>query len=158
MREARKFLDFRVMRRTPEEIEALLRERGFSLTPQRRAILRHLADRGGHWTAAEVLESLTGEFPLASRATVYSTLALLRDLGVLADVPAPGPGGEARYDANPTPHQHFVCRRCGALRDVPTEWFPVAVPEGAELGFTVERYRIVAEGVCADCAPAGPAA
>ena len=142
------------MRRTPEEIETLLRERGFSLTPQRRAIVRHLADRGGHWTAAEVLESLTGEFPLASRATVYSTLALLRELGVLADVPAPGPGGEARYDANPETHQHFVCRRCGQLQDVPREWFPVAIPEGVAPAFSVEHFRIVAEGVCAECAAA----
>jgi len=142
------------MRRTPEDIETLLRERGFSLTPQRRAILRHLADRGGHWTAAEVLESLTGEFPLASRATVYSTLALLRDLGVLADVPAPGPGGEARYDANPEPHQHFVCRRCGRLRDVPLDWFPVVIPAGVATDFSVERYRIVAEGLCGACAEA----
>jgi len=145
------------MRRTPEEIETLLRERGFSLTPQRRAILRHLAERGGHWTAAEVLESLTGEFPLASRATVYSTLALLRDLGVLADVPAPGPGGEARYDANPEAHQHFVCRRCGRLRDVPPDWFPVAIPAGVEPGFSVEHFRIVAEGVCDECTRAAPA-
>jgi Fur family peroxide stress response transcriptional regulator len=145
------------MRRTPEEIESLLRERGFSLTPQRRAILRHLAERGGHWTAAEVLESLTGEFPLASRATVYSTLALLRDLGVLADVPAPGPGGEARYDANPERHHHFVCRRCGSLQDVPAEWFPVALPEGVSPGFAVEHFRIVAEGVCAECARAANA-
>lgn len=144
------------MRRTPEEIESLLRERGFSLTPQRRAILRHLAERGGHWTAAEVLESLTGEFPLASRATVYSTLALLRDLGVLADVPAPGPGGEARYDANPEMHQHFVCRRCGRLEDVPLDWFPVAIPDGVRPGFSVEQFRIVAEGVCAGCAEAAP--
>lgn len=146
------------MRRTPEEIETLLRERGFSLTPQRRAILRHLADRGGHWTAAEVLESLTGEFPLASRATVYSTLALLRDLGVLADVPAPGPGGEARYDANPEAHQHFICRRCGQLRDIPPDWFPVSIPAGVGADFTVEHYRIVAEGVCAGCVEAPPPA
>jgi len=140
------------MRRTPEEIENLLRERGFSLTPQRRAILRHLAERGGHWTAAEVLESLTGEFPLASRATVYSTLALLRELGVLADVPAPGPGGEARYDANPEMHHHFVCRRCGRLHDVPPDWFPVSIPAGVQTGFSVEHFRIVAEGVCSECA------
>lgn len=144
------------MRRTAEQIEGLLRERGFSLTPQRRAIVRHLADRGGHWTAAEVLDSLTGEFPLASRATVYSTLALLRDLGVLADVPAPGPGGEARYDANPEAHQHFICRRCGQLRDVPADWFPVSIPEGAGTDFSVEQYRIVAEGVCRGCT--GPTA
>ena len=43
------------MRRSAEEIEAVLRERGLSLTPQRRAIVRCLALQGGHWTAAEVL-------------------------------------------------------------------------------------------------------
>lgn len=142
------------MRRSPEEIEGLLRARGFSLTPQRRAILRHLAERGGHWTAAELLESLTGEFPLASRATVYSTLALLRELGVVADVPAPGPGGELRYDANPEPHQHFLCRTCGRLEDVPHAWFPVSIPEGVNAGFRVEHFRIVAEGLCEACLPA----
>ena len=144
------------MRPTPAEIETLLRARGLSLTPQRRAILRHLADRGGHWTAAEVLDSLTGEFPLASRATVYSTLSLLRELGVVADVPAPGPGGEARYDANPEPHQHFVCRICGLLEDVPPEWFPVSVPAGVIPEFQIDRFRIVAEGTCGACAARGP--
>jgi Fur family peroxide stress response transcriptional regulator len=140
------------MQRTAEAIESLLRVKGFSLTPQRRAILRHLAERGGHWTAAQLLESLTGEFPLASRATVYSTLALLRELGVVAAVPAAGPGDELRYDANPEPHQHFVCRRCGALEDVPVDWFPVSIPSGIEPAFTVERFQIVAEGVCPNCA------
>ena len=143
------------MPRTAAEIEAMLRGRGFSLTPQRRAIVRHLIMRGGHWTAAELLEGLTGEFPLASRATVYSTLSLLRDLGVVAAVP--GPGGDARYDANPEPHQHFLCTRCGRLEDVPPSWFPVAISDRVETSFRVERFRVVAEGVCEACA-ADPAA
>jgi Fe2+ or Zn2+ uptake regulation protein len=142
------------VRRTAEQIESLLRERGLSLTPQRRAILRHLAERGGHWTAAELLESLTGEFPLASRATVYSTLALLRELGVVADVPAAGPAGELRYDANPEPHQHFICRRCSQLQDVPVDWFPVKVPDGILTSFRLEKFLIVAEGLCASCSSA----
>jgi Fe2+ or Zn2+ uptake regulation protein len=143
------------MPRTAEEIEALLRGRGFSLTPQRRAIVRHLVERGGHWTAAELLEGLTGEFPLASRATIYSTLTLLRDLGVVTAVP--GPGGDARYDANPEPHQHFLCTRCGRLEDVPPSWLPVAVPDGVATSFRVHRFRVVAEGLCETCA-AAPAA
>jgi Fe2+ or Zn2+ uptake regulation protein len=146
------------MRPTAEEIETLLRERGFSLTPQRRAIVRLLVERGGHWSAAELLESLTGEFPLASRATVYSTLGLLRELGVLADVPAAG--GDARYDANPEPHQHFLCLGCGSLDDVPSALFPVSVPAGEILPFQVKRFRVVAEGLCESCQKneKGPAA
>jgi len=137
------------MHRTAEEIEVLLRERGFSLTPQRRAIVRCLSEHGGHWTAAELLERLSGEFPMASRATVYSTLALLRELGALAAVPAPG--GELRFDANPEPHQHFICLRCGHLEDVPDSDFPISVPERAEPWFEVHRFHIVAEGVCVAC-------
>jgi Fe2+ or Zn2+ uptake regulation protein len=137
------------MHRTAEEIEGLLRDRGFSLTPQRRAIVRRLSEHGGHWTAAEVLECVSGEFPMASRATVYSTLALLRDLGALATVPAPS--GELRFDADPEPHQHFVCLRCGHLEDVPDGWFPISIPEQAKPAFAVHRYRIVAEGLCASC-------
>lgn len=137
------------MSRTAQEIEALLREHGHSLTPQRRAIVRHLVERGGHRTAPEVLEGITGEFPMASRATVYTTLALLRDLGALAEVP--GRSGELRYDANTHPHQHFVCRACGELQDVPDEWLPVRLREDVDAGFVVERFRIVAEGLCRAC-------
>jgi len=143
-----------------EKIELLLRERGLSLTPQRRAIVRRLTEHGGHWSAAEVLERVTGEFPMASRATVYSTLALLRDLGVLAAVPTPG--GELRFDSNPEPHQHFVCLRCGQLEDIPDGWFPVTRSAAAAPTFEVEHFRVVAEGVCGAClaasapAPAPP--
>jgi Fe2+ or Zn2+ uptake regulation protein len=139
------------MHRSAEEIELLLREHGLSLTPQRRAIVRGLTEHGGHWSAAEVLERVTGEFPMASRATVYSTLALLRDLGVLAAVPAPG--GELRFDANPEPHQHFVCLRCGELEDIPDGWFPVTTSARAAPTFEVKRFRVVVEGVCGACLP-----
>jgi Fe2+ or Zn2+ uptake regulation protein len=145
------------MHRKAEEIELLLRERGLSLTPQRRAIVRRLTEHGGHWSAAEVLERVTGEFPMASRATVYSTLALLRDLGVLVALPVPG--GELRFDANSEPHQHFVCLRCGGLEDIPDGWFPVTKSPAAAPTFQVERFHVVAEGVCGGClAASAPAA
>ncbi|MCZ6463082.1 MAG: Fur family transcriptional regulator [Proteobacteria bacterium] len=132
-----------------EEIEARLRANGLSLTPQRRAIVRHLLGSANHPTAAQVLEGITREFPMASRATVYTTLALLRDLEVVSEVP--GPGNELRFDPNPDPHQHFCCTRCGRLEDVPDECFPVSVASDRRLPFQVSRFRIVAEGLCADC-------
>lgn len=138
------------MPQSAEQVEARLRERGFALTPQRRAIVRHLVDNGGHWTAGELLAGITGEFPTASRATVYTTLALLKDLGVVMELPSPG--GEVRYDANTDPHQHFVCRRCGRLEDVPDAWLPVRLAAEAPVDFRVERFRVIAEGLCAACA------
>jgi Fe2+ or Zn2+ uptake regulation protein len=140
------------MHRNEAEIEALLRSRGFAITPQRRAIVRRLAEHGGHWSAAELLERVSGDFPLASRATVYSTLALLRELGVVGAVAAPS--GELLFDANPEPHQHFVCSSCGRLEDVPEAWFPVTPAPEAAASFLVRRFRIVAEGLCRACQPA----
>jgi len=137
------------MHRSEAEIEALLRSRGFAVTPQRRAIVRRLAERGGHWSASELLEGVSGDFPLASRATVYSTLALLRDLGVVAAVAAPN--GELLFDANVDPHQHFACSRCGRLEDVPEAWFSVALRPEAAGTFEVHRIRVVAEGICSGC-------
>lgn len=137
------------MQRSAAEIEALLREHGHTPTPQRRAVLRLLAERGGHWTAAEIVARVEG----VSRATVYGTLALLRELGALAAVATPG--GELRFDADPEPHQHFVCVRCERLEDVPESWFSVALPPDLATSFAIERFRVVAEGTCAACRRAG---
>lgn len=139
------------MPRSPAQVDALLRGRGHALTPQRRAVVRFLLERGGHWTAPELVEGLRRERPGAevSRATVYATLTLLRDLEVVAELP--GPGGEVRYDANPDPHHHFRCRRCGRLEDVPEDWLPVDVAPGARARFQVDHLRVLAEGLCPTC-------
>lgn len=139
------------MPRSPAEVEALLRGRGHALTPQRRAVVRFLLERGGHWTAPELVEGIRRERPDAevSRATVYATLTLLRELEVVAELP--GPGGEVRYDANPDPHHHFRCLRCGRLEDVPEDRLPVAADSPALAPFRVERLRVLAEGLCPLC-------
>ncbi|HME71067.1 MAG TPA: Fur family transcriptional regulator [Myxococcota bacterium] len=131
------------------EIERLLRARGFALTSQRRAIVRHLAEHGGHWTPTQLRTAVTGSFPMASRATVYATLALLRDLGVLQEVLIPG--GERRFDTNPGPHHHFLCRTCGQLEDLPIPSLAVRFVHEGEPPFQVERFSVIAEGLCGSC-------
>jgi Fur family transcriptional regulator, peroxide stress response regulator len=130
-------------------IERLLRARGFALTSQRRAIVQHLAEHGGHWTPTQLRTAITRSFPMASRATVYATLALLRDLGVLQEVHVPG--GELRFDTNPVPHHHFLCRSCGWLEDLPVPSLAVRLLEGEAPPFHVERFSVIAEGLCGRC-------
>ena len=134
----------------PEMVERLLRARGFALTSQRRAIVRHLAAHGGHWTPSQLRAAITGGFPMASRATVYATLALLRDLGVLQEVLVPG--GERRFDTNPEPHHHFLCRGCGRLEDLPIPSVAVRLAQEADPLYQVERFSVIAEGLCGRCA------
>jgi Fe2+ or Zn2+ uptake regulation protein len=131
------------------EIERLLRARGFAVTSQRRAIVRHLVVHGGHWTPSELRAAVTESFPMASRATVYATLALLRDLGVLQEVLVPG--GERRFDTNPEPHHHFLCRRCGQLEDLPIPSVVVRLADGAGPPLQVEGFSVIAEGWCGRC-------
>jgi Fur family peroxide stress response transcriptional regulator len=128
-------------------VEALLRAKKCSVTPQRRAILRALADDHAHPTAAQLFERLTAADPVTSRATVYNTLQLLRELGVVREVYVPG--DESRFDPDPTPHHHFLCTGCGALSDVPDADVQVAraLPEG----FEVRRAGVLFEGRCPSC-------
>lgn len=97
-------------------IEAALVAAGHTLTPQRRAIVRFLSGRTDHPTASLIYEAVTKDFPITSRATVYNTLSLLVELGMVATVPG---GEEVRYDPNLSAHHHLRCQRCGALEDVP---------------------------------------
>ena len=133
------------MPRSVEEVEELLRGRGFALTRQRRAVVRHLLEQPGHWTARELLRAV----PATSRATLYSTLGLLRDLEVVVELPVPG--GEVLYDANTDPHQHLRCRGCGRLEDVPEAWLPVRPHPEQPIPFRIERFRVIAEGLCPAC-------
>ncbi len=97
-------------------VEALLLERGCTLTPQRRAILRYLDGNLQHPTAAEVFAAVTRDFPMASRATVYNTLALLAEVGAVRELH--DAERDTRYDPNVTHHHHLVCPTCGRMDDV----------------------------------------
>ena len=123
--------------------EARLAAAGHTLTAQRRAILRFLAARTDHPTATVIYEAVTRDFPISSRATVYNTLSLLVELGMVTTVLG---GEEVRYDPNLAPHHHLRCERCGALQDIPAE--DVTVYRG---GVPAEG-RVEFRGQCEACA------
>ena len=93
-----------------------LRERGCKITPQRKAILRLFGERGGHLTAPEIHAMLAGHVASLSRATVYNTLELLEDVGLLARVHSAD--GHTYYDANIDAHHHAQCVECGQIFDL----------------------------------------
>src|SRR3954468_6812536 len=99
-----------------------LRDRGLRVTPHRRAILEALGP-DEHLSADEVHSRAAAAVPGVSRGTVYATLAELTELGLIAAFGSPEP---VRYETNTGPHQHFRCRECGRLFDVPLRTPPTS--------------------------------
>ena len=134
-----------------DELTALLHRRGQRSTPQRNVILRELRRRQHHATADEIRTAVRDELPGTSTPTVYATLDLLVELGLVRRIDTGL--GAALFDGRAEPHQHTVCRRCGRVDDV-----DVAIDTepllGAALasGFAPESAEVVISGLCAECA------
>lgn len=127
-----------------------LRDHGYRLTPQRRAIASAFAEPGSvHLSAEEVWARARRVVPETARATVYGTLRELAAAGLLAEVRVDG--GAVRYDPNvEAGHHHFVCRTCGKVEDV----YPTGV-EAVTLDTPVhaDEVEMVFRGTCEACQP-----
>jgi Fe2+ or Zn2+ uptake regulation protein len=132
------------------DLSELLRERGMRVTSQRLLIERALRDNGGHLTAEQVHDLVEPVLPGVTQQTVYSTLALLAELGVARRVSAPG--ASTRFEAPTDDHHHMVCERCGAIEDLHVK-VPVSRAVGAsrERGFAPASASVTVLGLCAAC-------
>ena len=61
-----------------------------------------------------------------------------------------------RFDPTLSPHHHMVCDACGRIHDLHAQFGEVAVPAGAQGGFTITATEIVFRGLCAQCAEVSP--
>jgi Fe2+ or Zn2+ uptake regulation protein len=135
------------------QLANLLRARGQRVTPQRLVIHRVVRERAQHVTADEVLEAVGSQLPGVSLPTIYATLELLEQVGVVRRVASAG--GAAVYDSRVDEHHHLVCRRCGAVWDLDAEIAVGPALEGAaETGFVTDHASLTLTGLCAACAAA----
>ena len=140
-----------VRSQTDEHLIRELRERGLRVTSQRIVIHRTLCARPQHMTAEQVLESVSDVLPGTSLPTVYATLELLEELGLVRRL---GTGtGAVMFDSRVEPHGHTVCRRCGATSDLEQASVPdQAWSQARASGFAPDHAQLVFWGLCADCA------
>lgn len=136
---------------------ARLRAAGQRLTPQRLVILEAFAP-GEHLTAEEVYARIAPLLPVVTHSTVYRTLELFRDLGLVSETDL---GGEARRFEllGEERHHHLICQRCGAalvLDDDVVRPLRDAVRE--RFGFAARIDHLALFGECAACRQAGDAA
>ncbi len=131
-----------------------LHRAGYRLTPQRLAICQELAASREHPSPGQVYELVSGQFPSISLATVYNTLAVLRDLGEIFEVggDVEGARGAVRYETDLTPHVNLICLNCGRIIDLPlAQCSEVATSVQSRADFDLRGLRIDGFGLCSYC-------
>jgi Fur family peroxide stress response transcriptional regulator len=133
-----------------ERFKEVCRNSGMKLTHQRMEIFREVAQTGGHPDAEKVYQGVRERIPTMSLDTVYRTLWLLKDLGLITTL---GSSRErARFDANLSQHHHFVCIRCGLTRDFYSdELDELRLPDSVTAFGHVEKTQVEVKGVCLKC-------
>ncbi len=137
-----------------ERLITALRQRGFKLTPQRLAMI-NLMEEIDHPSAEELYVRLSQDYPMLSRATVYNTLEVLKELGAVGEIRIKP--NVTLYDRNTTLHYHLLCRRCGRVIDVDPgpesdlEWLSRNLSKERLEAYRVERIQVHLHGVCSEC-------
>ncbi|MBG0788866.1 MAG: transcriptional repressor [Desulfovibrionaceae bacterium] len=134
-----------------EHLQNVLRERGNRLTPQRVAILRALVSDKRHPSAERIHDVILPDFPTTSLATVYKTIALLKEIGEILELGFGDDG--SHFDCRrPYPHPHLICTKCGAIMDSEVDNFQNLIDSlASKNGFTVQTHRFDIFGLCPDC-------
>lgn len=115
-----------------------------------------LGQADGHVTGAELVERCRQKDASTIPSTVYRTLDVLEELGLVRH--AHGPGGREEYHVLPeTEHGHLHCSRCGSSWDIgPVEAAGLAVALQDGRGFQMDLSHLTVSGVCRPCAAASP--
>ena len=130
-------------------VDAGLLQSRYRLTKQRAAVLRALDD-GAHLDAEAILTRVRSEMANVSLGTVYRTLDILREIGLVQTVTLPG--AATRYEASLDKHHHLLCTRCRALRNVHIDGLGEMVdPVVLREGFLETDYALTITGLCGDC-------
>jgi len=129
-----------------------IRSKCYKATPQRIAICRFALSSKEHPSAQKVYSEVKKTHPTLSLSTVYKTLQVLKELGMLQELSSSL--SQTRFDPNVKLHINLVCIQCGKIEDVDD-------PVGKELikrlmgmaEFTVTEHHIDVYGVCRKCKP-----
>ena len=128
---------------------ARLRESGYRLTPQRELILEAV-ERLGHATPDEVLAEVRKQSTAVNASTVYRTLEVLEELGLIRHAHL-SDRAPTYHSTSEHEHFHLVCRNCHKVISVePDVLTPVSERLVADHGFTIDVGHLTVFGTCGD--------
>ncbi len=134
--------------------QAQLRARGYRLTPQRQLVLEAVGELG-HGTPEEIAASVRETASGVNISTVYRTLELLEELGLVRHTHL-GHGAPTYSVPTDDDHVHLVCRDCGLVQEADPDLLAgVADRLAAERGFTVDVGHFAVFGRCRQCSDLG---
>lgn len=135
-----------------KKLASTLRQQGYKLTPQRRALLKVIAISREHLTPAAIYERVRQEHPGIGLVTIYRTLEILTKLELICEVHI---GGRCRSYLMRRPsahHHHLVCADCGAVVDVADcDLAELEQKLSQDTGFEIESHLLEFLGHCSDC-------
>jgi len=127
-----------------------LRKKGYKATPQRIAICRFALQSRDHPTARRIYDEVKKVYPTVSLATVYKTLQILTEHGLVQELDFPE--RQARFDSYVEPHINLVCLRCGKIQDLDDPAAREMVAKiTASTEFTRTGQRLDIYGICKIC-------
>lgn len=129
----------------------VLRGQGLRMTPQRRAIVAEIMRTQGHISPTALARKVQSDMPGVNPSTIYRTLTLLEEVGVLAH--AHLEGGAEYHRAEEAGHVHLTCSNCGDEDDLSLEEAEALVDLiERHHGFQPDLTHFAISGLCADCA------
>jgi Fur family peroxide stress response transcriptional regulator len=134
-----------------DQMLSKLKARDFRITPQRLAVLKVLAASDGHPSVERIHDAVKAQFPTTSIATIYKTVALLKQENEVLEISFPD--GSNRYDGQkPYPHPHLICTRCKKIIDPALSSLEGLAREVTqETGFRIHTHRVDFFGLCREC-------
>lgn len=133
-----------------QSITDMLRQKGFKVTPQRLAVYRTLAESKEHPSAEMIFSQLKETFPTMSLATVYKTVDVLAEIGLVQKLNV---GEDSfRYDAWVDDHSHIRCTSCGRVDDL-VELDEAPIVDAARIGtdYQITGQQFYFYGICKEC-------
>ncbi len=134
------------MIKVTDKILHMLEEHDIKPSYQRMQVLEYLMNDDTHPTAEVIFTNIHSKSPVISKATVYNTLNLFVEKGLISTMKADKL--ELRYDIVTDEHGHFVCKSCGKVYNFEHEYKNEYV--GLD-GFDIENEEIVLKGICKVC-------
>jgi len=127
-----------------------LRNKGYKATPQRIAICKFALSSREHPSVQRIYEEVKKTYPTVSLATVYKTLQILKEIGLVQELNFPK--DQTRFDSYLEPHINLVCLRCGNIQDVDDVNAKELVKRiAAARRFTPSGQRLDIYGICEKC-------